>query len=118
VPQAFNFLHIASTGVTTVSGPGRTDVGMSYFGQLHGVVINQQDLAAGTVATLQTATTHMLTIYNGTTTAASTSPTVIGICQLSNSGVGEYIYDCLTPNGLTLQVGSAVAPVDITVSFT
>ncbi len=110
MPQAYNFKHVISTGVTTVS--------ISQFGMLHGVVINQQDLTAGTVSTLQSATPHMMTIYDGTTTAASTATNIIGICMLSNSGIADYIYDCVYSSGLTLQVGSSAAPVDFTIIYT
>lgn len=104
MPQAFNFKHVNATGVTTIS--------ISQYGQLHGIVMNQLSTTAAT------ASTGLLTIYNGTTTAASTDGSVIGICNPASTGVADWIYDCLTPNGLTLQVGSGVTPVDITVSFT
>jgi hypothetical protein len=110
VPQAFNFKHLTATGVTTIS--------ISGYGMLHGVVLNQQNTTPGTTVTAQVATVNLMTIYNGTTTAASTDASVVGICQLSNTGIGEYIYDCLLSNGLTIQVGSAVSPVDYTISFT
>ncbi len=104
MPQAFNFKHITATGVSTIS--------ISGYGMLHGVVLNQ--LSTGAV----TSSTGQITIYNGTTTAASTDGSVLAICNPALSGVPEWIYDALCSNGITLQVGSAVAPVDFTIMFT
>ena len=104
MPQGYNYKHVTATGVSTVS--------ISQFGQLHGIVMNQLSTAAGTASTGQ------ITIYDATTTAASTSPTVIGIINPAASGVADYVYDCLYANGLTIQVGSAVAPVEFTIVYT
>jgi hypothetical protein len=110
VPQAYNYKHLNATGVSTIS--------LSNFGMLHGIVLNQQNTTPGTTVTAQVATVNLMTIYDGTTTAASTATNIIGICQLSNAGIGEYIYDALYANGLTIQIGGSVSPVDITVSYT
>lgn len=98
----FNYAHVASTGVSTIS--------ISQAGALHSIVFNQ--LATNAVS----ASTGLTTIYDSTTTAASTSPTVIGIIGLV-AGIPEYIYDIQYRNGLTLQVGSGVTPIDITVCY-
>ena len=98
----FVYKHVNSTGVQSIS--------ISQAGLLHGIVFNQ--LATNAV----TASTGLVTIYDSTTTAASTSPTVIGIIGVT-AGIPEYIYDCEFMNGLTLQVGSGVTPLDISVVF-
>jgi hypothetical protein len=98
----FNYQHVNSTGVNAISVNGA--------GLLHAIVFNQ--LATNAV----TASTGLTTIYDSTTTAASTSPTVIGIIG-QVAGIPEYIYDIQFKNGLTLQVGSGVTPLDITVAF-
>lgn len=100
--EFFNAKHVTSTGVSSISVSGG--------GLLHGIVFNQ--LATNAV----TASTGLITIYDSTTTAASTAASVIGIIGLT-SGIPEYIYDVVFQNGLTLQVGSAVAPLDLTVTF-
>lgn len=104
MPQAFVFKRINSTGVTTVS--------ISGFGMLHGVTMNQ--LSTGST----TASGGLVTIYAGTTTAASTDPTVVGIINPGASGVADYFYDAEMPAGITIQVGGVVAPVDMTVTYT
>ena len=104
MPQAFNFKHVVSTGVTTKT--------ISQFGMLHGVVLNQLSTGA------TTATGGLVTIYNGTTTAASTDASVLAICNPALTGVPEWIYDALCSNGITLQIGSVVAPIDLTIMFT
>lgn len=104
MPQAYNFKRINATGVNTMS--------ISGYGMLHGVTMNQ--LSTGSTA----ATTGLVTIYNATTTAASTDASVVGIFNPGASGVADYFYDCLLSNGLTIQVGSVVAPIDMTVTFT
>ncbi len=98
----FNYQHVNSTGVQSISVNGA--------GLLHAIVFNQ--LATNAV----TASTGLTTIYDSTTTAASTSPTVIGIIGIV-AGIPEYVYDVQFKNGLTLQVGSGVTPLDITVAF-
>lgn len=98
----FNYFHVNSTGVQSIS--------VNAAGLLHGIVYNQ--LATNAV----TASTGLMTVYDSTTTAASTSPTVIGIVGVT-AGIPEYIYDIEFKNGLTLQVGSGVTPLDITVAF-
>jgi hypothetical protein len=98
----FNYAHVTTTGANVISINGG--------GALHSVVFNQ--LATNAV----TASTGLTTIFDSTTTAASTSPTVIGIIGLV-AGIPEYIYDLQFKNGLTLQVGSGVTPLDITVTF-
>ncbi len=98
----FHYKHVVSTGVTTIA--------VSQGGLLHGIVFNQ--LATNAV----TASTGLTTIYDATTTAASTDASVIGIIGIV-AGIPEYIYDVQFKNGLTLQVGSGVTPLDITVSF-
>lgn len=95
--------HIAATGVTTVS--------ISQYANLHGVVMNQLSTASATT------TTGLVTVYNATTTAASTDASVIAIFNPAASGVADYIYDCEMPAGITLQVGSAVAPLDMTITY-
>lgn len=104
MPQAFNYKHLNATGVSTIS--------ISGYGMLHGLVLNQ--LSTGSTA----ATTGLITIYNATTTAASTDASVLAIVNPSASGVADWIYDALLSNGLTIQIGSVVAPVDFTVTFT
>ena len=98
----FNYQHVATTGATVIS--------VNQAGLLHGIVFNQ--LATNAV----TASTGLTTIFDSTTTAASTSPTVIGIIGVT-AGIPEYIYDIQFKNGLTLQVGSGVTPIDITVCY-
>ena len=98
----FNYAHVTTTGANVISVNGG--------GLLHGIVFNQ--LATNAV----TASTGLTTIFDSTTTAASTSPTVIGIIGVTASAF-EYLYDIEFKNGLTLQVGSGVTPIDITVSF-
>jgi hypothetical protein len=95
--------HITATGVSTVS--------ISAAGILHGVVFNQVSTAAAT------ASTGLVTVYDATTTAASTDARVIGIVSPATTASTDYIYDCEYMNGLTIQVGSAVAPLDITVLY-
>jgi hypothetical protein len=98
----FNAKHVTSTGATVVSiNPG---------GILHGIVYNQ--LATNAV----TASTGLITVYDSTTTAASSAGSVIGIIGLT-AGIPEYVYDCIFQNGLTIQVGSGVTPVDLTVLY-
>jgi len=105
MPQAYNYKRITSTGATVVS--------ISQMGMLHGVTLNQQSTAGAT------STTNMIGIYDSTTTfAASSASGVIANVQANNSGVGDYIFDVLYANGLTIAVGSAVSPVDITVIYT
>ena len=58
----------------------------------------------------------LVTIFAGTTTAASTDASVVGILG-DTAGTPEFIYDVICEKGITLQVGSGVAPLDITVSF-
>ena len=110
MPQAFNFKRVTATGVTAIS--------ISGYGMLHGVVLNQQNTTPGTTVTAQVASVNLMTVYNGTTTAASTDASVMAICQLSNAGIGEYIYDALMSQGITVQVGSAVSPIDIAILYT
>jgi hypothetical protein len=98
----FNFKHVNSTGATVVS--------ISQGGILHGIVYNQ--LATNAV----TASTGLITVYDSTTTAASSAGSVIGIIGLT-AGIPEYVYDCIYMNGLTIQVGSGVTPVDLTVIY-
>jgi hypothetical protein len=97
------YKHITGTGVSTIS--------ISGYGILWGVVLNQLSTVSGTASTGQ------ITVYDATTTAASTSPTVIGILNPASSGVADWIYDVEYVNGLTIQVGSAVAPLDFTVIY-
>lgn len=98
----FHYKHINSTGVSTIS--------ISQAGLLHGIVFNQ--LATNAV----TNSTGLATIYDATTTAASTDASVIGIIGIV-AGIPEYVYDVQFRNGLTIQVGSGVTPLDITVAF-
>jgi hypothetical protein len=98
----FNAKHVTSTGATVVSVSGG--------GILHGIVYNQ--LATNAV----TASTGLITIFDSTTTAASSAGSVIGIIGLT-AGIPEYVYDCIYMNGLTIQVGSGVTPVDLTVIY-
>ena len=98
----FNFKHVSGTGVSTIS--------ISQGGILHGIVFNQ--LATNAV----TASTGLITIFDSTTTAASSAANVLGIVGLT-AGIPEYIYDCIYMNGLTIQVGSGVTPVDLTVIY-
>jgi hypothetical protein len=98
----FNAKHVTSTGATVVS--------ISQGGILHGIVYNQ--LATNAV----TASTGLITVYDSTTTAASSAGSVIGIIGLT-AGIPEYVYDCIYMNGLTIQVGSGVTPVDLTVIY-
>lgn len=80
---------------------------------LHGITLNQQSTAAAT------STTNMIGIFDSTTTyAASSTAFVIANVQANNAGVGDYIFDVLYGRGLTINVGSAVSPVDITVIYT
>lgn len=104
MPQAFNFVHMNATGVNTIS--------ISNFGMLHGITLNQ--LSTGSTA----ATTGLVTIYNATTTAASTDKSVLAIVNPASSGVPDWIYDVVMSNGITIQIGSVVAPIDMTVMFT
>ena len=98
----FVYKHINSTGVQSIS--------ISQAGLLHGLVFNQ--LATNAV----TASTGLITIYDSTTTASSTAASVIGIVGVT-AGIPEYIYDCEYMNGLTVQVGSGVTPLDFTVIY-
>lgn len=98
----FHYKHVATTGVSTIS--------ISQGGLLHGIVFNQ--LATNAV----TNSTGLATIYDATTTAASTDASVIGIIGIV-AGIPEYVYDVQFRNGLTIQVGSGVTPIDITVAF-
>ena len=98
----FNYQHVTTTGANVIS--------INQAGILHAIVFNQ--LATNAV----TASTGLTSIFDSTTTAASTSPTVIGIIG-QVAGIPEYIYDLQFKNGLTLQVGSGVTPLDITVVF-
>ncbi len=98
----FNYAHVNSTGVNAISINGA--------GLLHAIVMNQ--LATNAV----TASTGLTSIFDSTTTASSTAGTVIGIIG-QVAGIAEYIYDLQFKNGLTLQVGSGVTPLDITVVF-
>ncbi len=98
----FNYFHVNSTGVQSIS--------VNAAGILHAIVFNQ--LATNAV----TASTGLTSIYDSTTTASSTAGTVIGIIG-QVAGIPEYIYDLQFKNGLTLQVGSGVTPLDITVVF-
>lgn len=104
MPQAYVFKRITGTGVTTIS--------ISQYGMLHGVTMNQ--LSTGST----TATTGLVTIYNNTTTAAATDASVVGVFNPGATGVADYFYDAEMPTGLTIQVGSVVAPVDMTVTYT
>lgn len=104
MPQAYNYKHLNSTGVSTIS--------ISNYGMLHGLVLNQ--LSTGSTA----ATTGLITIYNATTTAASTDASVVAIVNPASTGVADWIYDALMSNGLTVQIGSVVAPIDFTITFT
>jgi hypothetical protein len=104
VPQAYNYKHLNATGVSTIS--------ISNYGMLHGLVLNQ--LSTGSTA----ATTGLITIYNATTTAASTDASVVAIVNPASTGVADWIYDALMSNGLTVQIGSVVAPIDFTITFT
>jgi hypothetical protein len=95
--------HITATGVSTVS--------ISQVGILHGIVMNQPSTAAATASTGQ------ITIYDAITTAASTHTSVIAIVSPATTANTDYIYDCEYMTGLTIQVGSAVAPVEFSVLY-
>ena len=96
----FNYKRIAATGVTTIS--------ISNMGTLHGVVLNQQSTVA--------ASSSLVSIYDSTTTSAGTG-SLLAVIQVANAGVGDYIYDCLYTNGLTVNVPSGTTPIDLTVVF-
>lgn len=98
----FRYKHVVATGVAAIS--------IANDGILHGIVFNQ--LATNAV----TASTGLVTVYDATTTAASTDASVIAIIA-DTAGIPEFIYDVLFAKGLTLQVGSGVAPIDITVTY-
>jgi hypothetical protein len=97
------YKHVTGTGVSTIS--------ISQYGILYGIVMNQLSTASAT------ASTGLITVYDATTTAASTSPTVVGILNPASTGVADWIYDVEYANGLTVQVGSGVTPLDFTIIY-
>lgn len=92
----FLYKNLTATGVSTIS--------ISGFGLLHGVVVNQYSTAAATMA-----------IYDATTTAAA--PFIIGTAQLNAVNGTDFIYDCEFANGLTVSIGAAATPINITVIY-
>ena len=100
MPQAFPYIRVTSTGSNTLS--------ISQGMILHAIVLNQQSTVAAT------STANQATVYDATTNSGK----VVGVIQLNNAGVGDYLYDIVLTNGLTLQVGTAASPVDITISGT
>ena len=93
--------HVQSTGVTTVS--------ISSGVLLHGFVLNQKSTAA--------TSTSLVTIYDATTTLASTAAGVVGICDIVGVSAADYMYDAELDNGLVINVGAGAAPVDLTVLY-
>lgn len=105
MPQAYPFQRVTATGTAVLS--------ISQGGILHAIVLNQQSTAASTAAN------NFITVYDNT--AANTTVNgskIIGVIQANNAGVADYVYDCIFNIGLTLGVGSAVSPVDITITAT
>jgi hypothetical protein len=90
----YNYKRVTATGVSVIS--------VSQMGVLHGICLNQQSTAA--------VSTSLATLYDNTTNAGN----VIGIIQLNNSGVSDYLYDALYANGLSINISGGAAPVDIT----
>lgn len=92
----FVYKNLTATGVSTIS--------ISQFGLLHSIVVNQLSTAAATAA-----------IYNATTTAAA--PNIIATVQLNAVSNTDYVYDCEFSNGLTVEIGSAATPINVTVIY-
>jgi hypothetical protein len=105
----FIYKHITATGFTNICGPNRTDVGVNYVGLLHGLVLNQYSTAAGS--------TSLVTIIDGTTTAASSAANVIAIASTAGVNSTDYIYDLEFMNGLSIVIGGGATPVDVTVVY-
>ena len=91
------YKNLTATGVSTIS--------ISQFGILHGIVVNQLSTAAATMGLYD----------NASTTAAA--PFVIGTVQLNAVSNTDYVYDCEFKNGLTVSIGSAATPIDITIIY-
>lgn len=56
-----------------------------------------------------------MAIYDATTTAAA--PFIIGTAQLNAVNGTDFIYDCEFANGLTVSIGAAATPINITVIY-
>lgn len=90
----FNYKNLTATGISTVS--------ISQAGLLHGVIVNNKSTAAA-----------LMTIYDSTTTVAAPQ---IGIVDLAAPAM-DYLYDIQFKNGLTVDVGSAATPINITIMY-
>lgn len=93
----FHYKNLTATGTSTIS--------ISQAGILHGIVVNQLSTAAATMG-----------IYDNPTTTAA-APNIIGTVQLNAVNGTDYIYDCEFKNGLTVSIGSAATPIDITIVY-
>jgi hypothetical protein len=92
----FVYKNVTATGVTTIS--------ISQYALLHSLVVNQPSTAAANA-----------TIYASSTTASA--PFVIASPQLNGISNTDYVYDCECQNGITLEVGSAATPINLTVIY-
>lgn len=90
------YKNLTATGVSTIS--------ISQGAILHGVVVNQYSTAAATMA-----------VYDATTTAAS--PNIVGTPQLNAVNGTDFIYDCVLTNGLTVSIGAAATPINVTITY-